>query len=91
MVLMPTGERHLEEIAMDFIGELPTSEGFNAILVIMDQFTKVQHYIPAKTTWTAEDLADSNINDIWKLYGLLRHITSDRGLQSALQFLKELN
>ena len=47
---MPTGERPFEEIAMDFVGELPKSEGFNAILVVTDRFTKVQHYVPAKTT-----------------------------------------
>ena len=88
---MPLGERSFEEIVMDFIGGLLESEGFNAILVVIDCFTKVQHYIPAKTTWTAEDVANSYINDIWKLYSLLRHITSDRGLQFASKFLKELN
>ena len=88
---MPTVERHFEEIAMDFVGELPESEGFNAILVVIDQFIKVQHYIPAKTTWTAEDVADSYVNDIWKVYGLPRCITSDRGPQFASKFLKELN
>ena len=76
---------------MDIVGQLPESEGFNAILVVTDQFTKVQHYIPAKTTRTAEDMANSYINDIWKLYGLPRHITLDRGPQFALKFLKELN
>ena len=88
---MPTGERPFEEIAMDFIGGLAESEGFYAILVVRDWFTKVQHYIPAKTTSTAEDLADSYINDIWILYGLPRHITSDRSPQFASKFLKELN
>ena len=47
---MPTGERTSEEIAMDFVGELPESEAFNAILVITDRFIKIQHHIPAKTT-----------------------------------------
>src|SRR5258706_4900792 len=75
LVPMPMGERPFEEIAMDFVGELPESEGFNAILVVTDRFTKVQHYIPAKTTWTASDVADAYINDIWRLYGLPRHIT----------------
>ena len=65
MVPMPTGEHPFEEIAMDFVGELPESEGFNAILVVTDRFTKVQHYIPAKTTWTAEDVANGNITDLW--------------------------
>ena len=61
---MPIGEQHFEEIAMDFVGELTESEGYNAFLVVKDQFSKVQHYIPAKTTWTTEDVADSYINDI---------------------------
>ena len=65
LVSVPTGERPFKEIAMDLVGELPESEGFNTILVITDRFTKVQHYIPAKTTCTAEDVADSYINDIW--------------------------
>ena len=88
---MPREERPIKEIAMDFVRELPESEGFNAILVATDQFTKVQHYIPVETTWTAEDVADSYINEIWKLSGLPRHITSDRVLQFASKFLKELN
>ena len=90
LVPMPTGERPFEEIAMDFVGELPESEAYNAILVVTDRFTKVQHYILAKTTWTAEDVADSYINDIWKLYGLPRQITSDRAPQFASKFLKSL-
>ena len=64
---MPTGERPFEEIAMDFVAELLESEGFNAILVITDQFTKVQHYIPAKTNCTTENVANSYINDMWNL------------------------
>ena len=54
----PTGNRLFEEIAIDFVGELLESEGFNAILVITDQFTKVQHYILARTSWTAADVVD---------------------------------
>ena len=88
---MATEEHPFEEIAMDFVGDLPESEGFNAILVVTDRFTKIQHYIPAKTTWIAEDVADSYINDIWKVYSLRRHITLDRGPQFASNFLKEMN
>ena len=88
---MPTGEPPFEEIAMDFVGELPESEGFNVILVVTDQFSKVQHYIPAETTWTAEDVVESYINDIWKLYGLPRHLTSDHAPQFTSKFHKVLN
>ena len=87
---MPTGERPFEEMVMDFVRELLESEGFNAILVVTDRFTKVQHYILAKTTWTAENVAHSYLNNIWKLYGLPRHMTSDYGPQFASKILKEL-
>ena len=88
---MPTGERPFEEIAMDFVGELPESEGFTAILVVTDRFTKVQHYLPAKTSWTAADVAHAYINEIWRLHGVPRHITTDRGPQFTSTFYKELN
>ena len=87
---MPTGERPFEEIAMNFKEELPESEVFNAILVVTDWLTKVQHYILAKTTWTAEDIANFDIKDIWKLYDLGRQITSDCDPQYASKFRKEL-
>ena len=41
LVLMPTEERHFEEIAMDSVSELPQSEACNAIQVVIHQFTKV--------------------------------------------------
>ena len=91
VVPMPTGERPFKQIAMDFVGELPESDGFHAIPVVTNQFTKVQHYIPTKTTWIAENVADSYINNIWGLCGLPRHITSYCSQQFASKLLKELN
>ena len=88
---MPTGERPFQEIAMDFVSELPESAGFNEILVVTDRFTKVQHYLPVKTTCTVADVAHACINEIWHLHGLPRHITCDRGPQFASKFYKELN
>ena len=64
---------------MDFVKELLESEGYNAILVVPGQFTKMQLYIPATTTWTSEDVANSYLSEVWKHFGLPRHITSDWG------------
>ena len=91
LVPMPTGERPFEEIGMNFVGEFPESEAFNAILLVTDRFTRVQHYRPGKTTWTAADVANAYINEIWRLHGLPRYITSDRGPQFAYKFYEELN
>ena len=73
---------------MEFVGELPESEGFNAILVVKDWLTKVPHYMPAKTTWTAANKADIYIKEIGRVYGLTKHIISNRGPQLASKFLK---
>ena len=73
MVPIPTGEHLFKEIVMDFIGELLKSEGFNVILVVTDQFTKVQYCILPKTTCIMEVLANFHINTIWKLCSLPRH------------------
>ena len=91
MVPMPTGERPFAEIAIDFVDKLPESKGFHAILVVRNRFTKVQPYLPAKTSRTAADGASEYINEIWQLHGLPIHITSDRGPQFASKFSKELN
>ena len=64
LVPMPTEKRPFQEIAMYFIAELQETEDFNTILVVTAQFTKVQHYMLARTTCTAEDIANSNSNDI---------------------------
>ena len=35
-------------ISMDFITDLPESEGATMILVVVDRFTKMAHFIPIK-------------------------------------------
>ena len=76
---------------MDFGGELLESGGFNAILVVTDRCINVPHYLPVETTWTAADVANACINEIWRRHGLQRHITYDRGSQFANKSHKELN
>lgn len=46
-----------EIISWDIIGPLPPSNGFNAILVIVDRFSKLTHAIPTHTNLTAEGSA----------------------------------
>ena len=88
---MPTGERPLQKNAIDFVGPLPESEGFNVIRVVTDQLTKVEYYIAVKTTCTAENVADTYINDIWRLYEVPRYTSSDPCPLFATKYLKDLN
>ncbi|KAH0604190.1 uncharacterized protein H6S33_007221 [Morchella sextelata] len=69
---------------------IPESEGYDAIMVIVDQLTKMRHLLPCNTTINSEDLAQLFLRDIWNLHGLLTHITSDRGTQFTAKFWRAL-
>ncbi|KAL5555385.1 hypothetical protein UlMin_037621 [Ulmus minor] len=48
-----------EQIAMDFIVGLPkTRNGYDSIWVIIDRLTKSSHFLPVRTTYTLDQLAD---------------------------------
>ena len=68
---------------MDFITDLPPSRNnkavYDAILVIVDRFSKMSLYIPAKKNWRVEDLADSFIERVISRFGVPKGVVSDRG------------
>jgi len=64
---------------MDFITELPVSEGYDQLWVIIDRFTKMAHFLPLRTEGkTAADLAVIFAREVWKYHGLPSDIVSDR-------------
>ena len=64
---------------MDFITELPLSEGCDQLWVVIDRFTKMAHFLPLeKKKKTAADLAVTFAREIWKYHGLPTDIVSDR-------------
>ena len=68
---------------MGHIGPLPLSSGFDAILVIVDRFTKLAHFVPASTTDNSRDLARHFLANVFRLHGLPDDIVSDRGATFA--------
>ena len=89
--LMPNSipEKAWSHISADFIMKLPLAQGYNAILV--DRFTKMEHFIPMTERTSAEGLAHLFRDNVWKLHGLPDSIISDRGPQFAAGIMKELN
>jgi hypothetical protein len=68
---------------MDFVTELPESDRYNAILMIIDRLTKIRYYIVYKTKdqgTLVEQTARIFIEYIWKLHGISKSIVSNRGL-----------
>ena len=65
---------------MDYITDLPNSDGYTNILVVTDRLGKGVIFAPCKDL-SAETLADTFIREVFKHHGLPRAITSDRGSQ----------
>jgi len=64
-------------ITVDFITQLPESQGQTQIMVVVDHFTKMAHFIGLGTNATAKDVADTFLKEVWKLHGLPSEIVSD--------------
>ena len=57
---------------------LPQSGNYNALLVVIDNFTKYGHFILIKHPFTALQVAQIFMNNVYKLHGLPKTIISDR-------------
>ena len=65
-------------ILADFITKLPLAQGYNSILVVVDQLTKIVYFIPTTEKTSAEGLARLFRDNVWKLHGLPESIISVR-------------
>jgi len=75
----------------DFITKLPLAQGYDSILVVVDQLTKIVHFIPTTEKTSAKGLARLFRDNVWKLHGLPKSIISDRGPQFVAGLMRELN
>jgi len=64
-------------ISMDFITDLPESEGATIILVVVDRFTKMAHFIPIKKN-DSPTVARAYLENVWKYHGVPEDVVSDR-------------
>jgi len=84
-------ERLWQHILVDFITKLPVSKGHDSILVVCNRFLKMSHFVVTTEKTMVEGLARLFRDNVWKLYGLLESVISDRGPQFVAGLTKELN
>ena len=72
------------------IGPLPRSEDKDAILVVVDQFSKMIRLMATTTSISSSEVTRIYQDDIWKIHSIPRKIISDRGPQFASTFMGEL-
>jgi len=75
---------------MDFIEKLPSSSGFDTILVIVDRLSKQAIFIPTHDTITSAELARLFITHVFSKHGVPSHVTSDRGSEFVSHFFRSL-
>ncbi|KAL0175542.1 hypothetical protein M9458_027872, partial [Cirrhinus mrigala] len=78
---LPVPNRPWSHIAVDFITDLPASNGLTTILSVVDRFSKGCRFIPFPKLPTAMETAEALCNSVFRFYGLPEDIVSDRGPQ----------
>ena len=76
-------------ISMDLITQLPESNSYNAICVIVDRLTKRAHFIPINNQFSSKDMAQLLYDKVYPLHGLPLQIISDRGVQYSAKLFQE--
>ncbi|GBG80594.1 hypothetical protein CBR_g31053 [Chara braunii] len=77
---------------MDFIGPLrpPTERGHDAILVVVDHFTKRARFVPCRYRISAREVADIVFDRVVRDHGLPQSIISDRDPRFTSTFWRRL-
>ena len=72
---------------MDFVTHFPrTSRGHNEVWVIMDQLTKLAHFLAVWMTFTLEEFYRLYIREIVRLHGVSVSIVLDRDPMFTTRF-----
>jgi len=75
---------------MDFIEQLPESEDYTDILIVIDRLTKQAVFVPTRRMINVKELSKVFIYEVFLKHGTLIHVTSDRGSEFVSNFFRAL-
>lgn len=87
---LETPQSIFTDISMDFITGLPKSQGKEVIFVVVDRLTKYSHFIALSHPYSATTVAQTFIDQIYRLHELPNTIVSDRDAIFVSTFWQEL-
>ncbi len=83
LVPLPIPRRPWSHLGVDFATDLPPSNGFTTILVVVDRFSKSCKLIPLRGLPSALETAESLVQHIFRNFGLPEDILSPTGAPSS--------
>ncbi|RVW67435.1 Retrovirus-related Pol polyprotein from transposon 17.6 [Vitis vinifera] len=78
-----------DDISLDFIDGLPSSQGKDSIMVVVDRLSKYAHFIALSHPFSAKMIAEKFVENIIKLHGMPKSIISDRDPIFVSKFWQE--
>lgn len=87
---LPIPSKAQVNINLDFIKRLPLSKGYSVIMVIIDRFSKRNHFLPLAPLYTDARVARIFMDNIFNLHRLPQSIVSDRDAIVTSNFWKKM-
>jgi hypothetical protein len=75
---LPIPDGAWQVVSLDFVEGLPQSKSVNAVLVVVDKFSKYSHFIPLAHPFTAMTVAQLYMSQVYRLRGMPMAMISDR-------------